>query len=126
MNLRRAAFLADENIRRDVVAHLRGLGLDVSRVPETGLAGAGDREILRRSVAENRVVLAHDADFGTLAFAGGEPIVGIVYLRPGHIDPTFVIELLETIFRRELELEPPFIVVAERRRQLVTIRVRRM
>jgi len=126
VNLRAAAFLADENIHRDVVTHLRSLGLEVSHVSEIGLSGANDREILRQAVAENRIILTHDADFGTLVFAGAEPFVGIVYLRPGHISSTFVIGTLETLFRRELDLEPPFIVVAERRQQLVTIRIRRL
>jgi predicted nuclease of predicted toxin-antitoxin system len=38
--------------------------------------------MLRRTVAEDRVVVSHDHDFGTLAVLAGEPIIGIVYLRP--------------------------------------------
>lgn len=52
--------------------------------------------------------------------------VGIVYLRPGHIDPQFTIESLRLIAVRDLELAPPFIVVAKRTANSVTIRVRNL
>jgi predicted nuclease of predicted toxin-antitoxin system len=34
-------------------------------------------------------VLTRDGDFGTLAIHAGEPVTGIVYLRPGHISALF-------------------------------------
>lgn len=51
---------------------------------------------------------------------------GIVYVRPGHIDPAFVMETLDAVAACEVEPEPPFIVVADRRGAGVRIRVREL
>lgn len=126
MKLVEFKLLADENIHVDVVQFLRGRGIDVLDVTEEGIFGAADVDLLRRAVAEDRVVLTHDRDFGTLAILAGEPVFGIVYLRPGHIDPHFTIETIEVLLREEHDLSPPFILVAQRRNSRVTIRVRRL
>jgi predicted nuclease of predicted toxin-antitoxin system len=118
--------LTDENIHPEVVESLRQRGLDVLDVKESGLIGSSDLILLRRSVAENRVVLTHDSDFGQLAVASIEPLVGIVYLRPGHIDPVFTLDTLTVLFDQVPELTSPFILVAERTAQRVKIRLRRL
>jgi predicted nuclease of predicted toxin-antitoxin system len=74
--------------------------------------------------ADGRVVLAHDSDFGTLVITQDEPFAGIVYLRPGHIDPEFTIETLRTVAVQPLDVKPPFIVVAEQKARTVRIRLR--
>ncbi|HZF08366.1 MAG TPA: hypothetical protein VFE33_06205 [Thermoanaerobaculia bacterium] len=74
--------------------------------------------------AENRVVLTHDSDFGRLAITTAEAIVGIVYLRPGHIRFGFTLETLEVLFEELTEVTPPFIAVAERTGDRVRIRYR--
>jgi predicted nuclease of predicted toxin-antitoxin system len=85
VNLRGAAYLTDENIHADVVAFLRSEGCDVLDVKESGLVGMDDLPLIQTALAEQRIVLTHDSDFGKLAVAAGEPMIGIVYLRPGHI-----------------------------------------
>jgi hypothetical protein len=60
-------------------------------------------------------VLTHDRDFGTLAIHAGEPYFGIVYLRPGHISAEFTWRTIAAIESTVESVEPPFIVVAERR-----------
>lgn len=117
--------LADENIRPDVVTALAGLGRDVRTVHDENLTGASDLEILRRARSLGRVVLTHDSDFGRLAVQGGEPILGIICLRPGHISPPVVLETLAAIDSLQHDVEPPFILVAARRGDDVRIRVRR-
>ena len=126
MKLDRFKLLADENIHRDVVRFLRDRGFDVLHVAEEGMLGTTDVDLLRRAVSEDRVVLTHDRDFGTLAILAGEPIVGIVYLRPGHIAPGFTIETIEATLREEYDLSPPLILVIRRRDGQVRIRVRRL
>ena len=49
--------------------------------------------------------------------------VGVIYLRPGHIDPEFTIGTLRVLSEYERP-EFPFIVVAEREKQKVSVRVR--
>jgi predicted nuclease of predicted toxin-antitoxin system len=116
--------LADENVHAEVVRFLRDLGCDVLAVRESDSIGASDRQLLRWAAAEGRIILTHDRDFGRLAVLAGEPVVGIVYLRPGHIDPAFTIESLQAIVRQDHELAPPFILVAARSGNRVQIRLR--
>ena len=118
------SFLADENVHPDVVAGLRTRGHDVTTVVELGLAGRPDLEILRTALDQRRAVLTHDSDFGTLAILQGEPWSGIVYVRPGHISPGFVLEVLDAVRTLDTDLEFPFLLVAARREQDVRIRVR--
>ena len=71
MKLDRFKLLADENIHRDVVRFLRDRGFDVLDVAEEGMLGTTDVDLLRRAVSEDRVVMTHDRDFGTLAILTG-------------------------------------------------------
>ncbi len=116
--------LADENIDPDVVAELRARGYDVASVRDRLLGGRPDAEILATAVAEGRVVLTHDADFGLLAIRRAQPCVGIVYLRPGHIAAAFVLEMIDALIEMAIEAQPPFLVVAVRKGNAVTVRLR--
>jgi predicted nuclease of predicted toxin-antitoxin system len=116
--------LADENIQKEVVNALVARGKDVRSVLDEGLAGRDDIDILRAAHAQGRIVLTHDSDFGTLAYRMGEPFTGIVYLRPGHIAALFVLEILSAIDAADLDLRPPFLIVAERKEGAVRIRAR--
>lgn len=116
--------LTDQNVQREVFEVLRTEGGHVTTVEERGIAGVADGIVLRLAMAEGRVVVTHGADFGTLAVLRGEPVVGIVYLRPGHIDPGFVVAMLEALRSAEVDVEPPFIVVVQRRGTEVRIRFR--
>lgn len=116
--------LADENIHPDVIAFLQQNGNDIQTVIGQGLVGQSDLVILRKGHEAGRVILTHDSDFGTLAILQEEPATGIIYLRPGHIRAEFTVETLKTIAAHSLEVQPPFIVVAERNGQTVRIRVR--
>jgi predicted nuclease of predicted toxin-antitoxin system len=118
--------LADENIHPAVVVELRAMGFDVSTAREEGLAGRDDSILLKAAGSQNRVVVTHDADFGALAMARLEPFVGIVFLRPGHIDPQFTIQTLRLLAAQDLPLATPFIVVAKRTGKRVSIRVRNL
>src|SRR4051794_22747259 len=114
MNLKEAAFLADENIHPDVSTYLKSLGNDVLVVLGSDLAGTDDLTLLENAFKEQRVILTHDADFGTLAITSGRPVFGIVYLRPGHISPDFTIGSLRTLFDMAPEVTDPFLIVAKR------------
>ena len=124
MKLYHCRFLTDENVQAKVVEFLRGRGCDVLDVKESGRLGAGDLELIRLAFAQRRVVVTHDSDFGTLAIAAGEATVGIVYLRPGHINHKLTIRSIETLFSQEIDLTSPFLIVAEYASGRVRIRVR--
>jgi predicted nuclease of predicted toxin-antitoxin system len=72
------------------------------------------------------VVLIHDSDFGTLVITQDEPFVGIIYLRPGHIRAEFTIQTLRTIDAQSLDVQSPFIIVAEQKDQTVQMRTRQL
>ena len=46
------------------------------------------------------MVVTLDSDFGTLVIGQHEPVIGIVYLRPGHIDGQFTIDSIIIAVRR--------------------------
>ncbi len=93
-------------------------------VCRAGLQGTTDVELMRRAFADNRIIVTHDADFGSLAVLQGEPIVGLVFLRPGHIDPGFTIGTLNSILQANPDVTPPFILVARRTGDTIGIRIR--
>ena len=124
MKLREFPLLTDENIDPDVVAGLRRLGFDVLDVVESGRAGASDVDLLRWATSQGRVVVSHDADFGTLAILQNEPLVGLVFLRPGHIDPQFTMATIQALLNTDPDVTPPFVLVAKRSGIQVRIRVR--
>lgn len=125
MKLFACKLLADENIHPLVVRFLRQQACDVEDVLALGLAQASDDVILREAFNQSRIILTHDRDFGRLAILGRQPLYGVVFLRPGHIDPQFTIATLETIDERDLDLSPSFILVARRRGTHVQLRLRR-
>ncbi|GAB4463484.1 MAG: hypothetical protein Kow0031_41490 [Anaerolineae bacterium] len=126
MRLVEFPLLADENIHPEVTAHLKQSGVSVVTVWDEQLNGQSDVDILRRAHESGRVVLTHDSDFGTLAIAQEVPFTGIIFLRPGHIRAEFTIATINAIFERNIEIQPPFIIVAERQRSSVKIRVRQL
>jgi predicted nuclease of predicted toxin-antitoxin system len=125
LNLFACKLLADENIHPLVIQFLLPLGCEVVDVYALGLAGQPDDAILRQAMRDTRIVLTHDRDFGRLAILGRQLLHGIVFLRPGHIDPQFTIASLEAINKHDFDLSPSFILVARRRGPHVQIRVRR-
>ncbi len=126
MKLRAFKLLTDENIDPAVVSFLRSMGFDVWDVCENGWQGKTDVELIQHSVFENRVIVTHDADFGTLVMLGGERVVGILYLRPGHIDSQFTIDTLISLLQMDPDVTPPFIVVAQRKGAQMSVRIRHL
>jgi len=124
LKLSEFAFFTDENIHRDVVLFLRERGLDVIDTCEQRLQGSPDIDLIRRAFSDGRVIITHDSDFGTLAVLSGEPIIGIVYIRPGHIDTKFTIETLTAMLQEDFELSSPFILVVYRKNSHVSMRLR--
>jgi predicted nuclease of predicted toxin-antitoxin system len=74
-------FLTNENIARFVVERLRQAGHDVLSAKES-MKGQADSQILARAVAESRVLVTFDKDFGELAFRSRLPATcGVVFFR---------------------------------------------
>ena len=60
-------FLANENVAGDAVIALRKKGHDVAWI-RTDAPGSKDEAVLARAMAEQRILLTFDKDFGELAF----------------------------------------------------------
>ena len=107
--------LADENIPGDTIRALRTAGHDVFAAVETE-PGATDRVLLERALAEARVVLTFDRDFGELAVREpSQALVGVVLLRfvpPNAAAVTRVV--LDLLGRSDLAIEG-FLSVVEAR-----------
>ena len=126
MKLLNYAFLTNENINPIIVQSLRERGCDVFDVVEQRLNGNSDSFLLTLATNQNRIVLTHDSDFGTLVIADGKPFIGIIYLKPGHILPKFTLQSLEAIFNEIDFIENPFIIVAKHNGITTRVRVRQL
>jgi predicted nuclease of predicted toxin-antitoxin system len=73
-------FLADESCDFAVVRALRADGHDVLAVVEFQQRSI-DREVMELALAENRILLTEDKDFGRLAFAAQADSPGIILIR---------------------------------------------
>lgn len=75
-------FLVDEMFGAEVALRLARSGHEAQHVAEAGLAGAPDRDVLARAVAEDRVVVTENAaDFVPLLeerSAAGLPLTAVV------------------------------------------------
>jgi predicted nuclease of predicted toxin-antitoxin system len=72
-------FLVDRCAGRRLAEWLRGQGHDVLESRERG-ADPGDDVILEWAVAESRILITMDKDFGDLVFEGQKPHSGLVRL----------------------------------------------
>jgi predicted nuclease of predicted toxin-antitoxin system len=126
MKLSEFGLLTDENIDPEVADWLTAAGFNVFDVKQANLQGTADVDLMRRAVVENRVIVTHDADFGTLAILQGEPVIGLLFIRPSHLDPQFTIGTLEAVIKAQPEVIPPFIIVARRNADNVAIRIRQL
>jgi len=116
--------LADENIAPEVVSGLRSRGHDVRSVWDEALTGRPDADVLDTATRLGRAVVTHDAAFGRSAVRSGASFVGIVYLRPGHLSAAFVLDIVDALRASVVDVQPPFITIAERQQSTVRVRVR--
>ena len=73
--------LADENIPLESVRALRDAGHDVYAASE-GARGEPDERHLARAIAEDRLIVTFDRDFGELVTRGtARPAAGVLLLR---------------------------------------------
>ena len=76
-----ARLLADENIPARAIEALRVAGLDVLSIREHS-PGISDDEVLRLAVAQARVIVTFDRDYGELIFGQGRtPPPSLIYFR---------------------------------------------
>ena len=110
--------LVDQNIAARVADLLREAGHDAVHVSELGLQRAEDDEVLRVALAEERVIVSEDADFGALLARAGARGPSFVLIRSAApMTPDAQALLLVAALRKLIDdLESGCIAVVERAR----------
>jgi predicted nuclease of predicted toxin-antitoxin system len=116
-------FLADENVPAAAVAALEQAGYDVVWIRRIA-PGSSDRDVLARAIAESRVLLTFDKDFGELSRRAGLPRAFGVILFRIPLSPPFEIgrRLLQFVESRN-DWEGHFSVVEPARIRMRALRV---
>ena len=93
-------FLADESCAGPVTQALREAGHDVVAIAEVA-RGAADGAVMARALAERRILITEDSDFGELLYARGHSSAGVILVRfPNRVrlaKPTSVLEAVDRL-----------------------------
>jgi predicted nuclease of predicted toxin-antitoxin system len=110
-------FLADMGVSLRVTEHLRGAGHDVVHLRDEGLQRLPDDEIFAKAIAERRIVLTFDLDFGEIAARCTDTWTSVIVFRLANATSPHVIQRLEdTLPRLGEALEKDAVVVIEESR----------
>ncbi len=114
-------FLANENVPTEAVDLCRQDGLDLAWVRELA-AGADDDTVLAMALADGRVLVTFDKDFGEMAFLQGKKATcGVVLKRPRLRDPDYVAQFMSTVLRQSVTWEGHFSVAREGQMRVVPL-----
>ena len=106
-------FLANENVPTEAVELCRYNGVDLTWVREIAV-GADDETVLALALAENRVLVTFDKDFGEMAFRQGKAATcGVVLLRPRLREADYVAQFAAAVLSQSVTWEGHFCVARE-------------
>jgi predicted nuclease of predicted toxin-antitoxin system len=106
-------FLVDECTGPAVAAWLISSGHDVYSVYDQS-PGDSDDDVLARALAEYRILITNDRDFGELIFREGRSHRGVVFLRLHDERPANKIRVLTGLLATHADqLASQFVVVTE-------------
>lgn len=78
--------LADVNVSRLVVGHLRAAGVEVHHVPEILDPRVSDRTIVAHARSIDAILVSHDQDFSALLAMSGAPGPSLINLRTSTVE----------------------------------------
>jgi predicted nuclease of predicted toxin-antitoxin system len=107
--------LTDENISPAIVAELRAAGHDVLAVA-VEMPAAPDEAVIDRAVAEGRVLVTEDKDFGELAFKHDRRPTSVIRLALAGYQPPQKAKRLRDVLEEEGKKINGRMVVVERAR----------
>jgi predicted nuclease of predicted toxin-antitoxin system len=87
----------DENLPREVAEILTRAGFNADTVIDEGLAGASDDAVAAASVAERRIIITLDTDFGNIKAYPPDQLAGVIVLRPVTQDKLALISLMHRL-----------------------------
>lgn len=104
--------LLDQDVYEITYRFLVGLGHDVAKVSELGMATADDEHNLRKASELGRVFVTRDRDYGNLVFIR-QMKIGVIYLRILPTNSGAVHSELDRVLNLydESELTSAFVVV---------------
>lgn len=110
-------FLIDECLSVRLAATLCAYSHDAIHVTDRGLNGKSDTDVMALAVAENRIVISADTDFGELLAASGTAAPSLILLRGfGGRPDTRIRVILANLAQLEEYLRAGAIVVINERR----------
>lgn len=114
--------LLDQDVYEVTARFLIGLGHDVLRVAELGMAQASDEENLNKALELERIFITRDRDYGNLVFVN-KIKCGVLYLRILPPNISSVHAELERILNQYTiqELKSAFVVVEAGRHRFRSI-----
>jgi predicted nuclease of predicted toxin-antitoxin system len=105
---------ANENIPGDCIAALRAVGYDVKWIREDR-PGAADESVIEQAMAEQRLLLTFDKDFGELVFLRGKKAAaGIILFRIAHPSALAVTDVVLKVLASRDDWAGHFSVVDDR------------
>jgi len=104
-------FLADESCDFAVVRTLRAAGHDVLAISER-TRGAADQVVIAMAVAEQRILITEDTDFGQLVYAHTHASSGVILIRfPARARRELATQVLQLVDQAGDRLTGAFVVV---------------
>ena len=111
MNSQSLSFLADESCDFSVIRALRTVGYSVKAIAEIS-PSLPDEMVLELAVAENRLLITEDKDFGEWVFAHQHAMAGVLLIRyPASMRSSMVAAVIDLIGRHATEIDGSFIVL---------------
>ena len=111
MSAKRLSFLADESCDFSVIRALRQVGYSVHAIAEIS-PSLPDEDVLESAVAENRLLLTEDKDFGEWVFAHQHAMTGVLLIRyPVSMRSPMVTAVIDLIGGHATDLDGSFTVL---------------
>lgn len=93
-------FLLDMGLAQSTARHLRSQGYDAIHLRDQELQRLADSKIVAKALAENRVILTHDLDFGRIVALSRNRFPSVVTFRLADMRARNVERFLDDVLRR--------------------------
>ena len=113
-------FLTDENIPLEVVFALKQEGINVISLSELR-PRLEDKDVLKLTNKEKRVLITFDTDFGELIFKQQLTSHGVILLRIHPQTVEYIIAILNKALAMKIEFEKSFCVVEANRIRIIPL-----
>jgi len=107
----------DQMLNVRVAVALRTAGHDVVRVSETGHARADDEQILRKAIADGRVLITLDEHFGDWVVLPLRRHPGVIRVKANPTTPENILRILIPFLneKQQAEFEDHLIILSEKK-----------